>query len=94
MNLATLESVKSTYIKRTIGVAKNTRLRLVYLLARETFLLEDLRTMYPLPNTTASENLLKSLIIKEGKQYLRTFMELEPRSTGIGQQQTLKCDTR
>ena len=48
-NLATLESVKSTYIKRVIGVAKNTRSRLVYLLARETFLIEDLRTMYPYP---------------------------------------------
>jgi len=34
-NLATLESAKSTYIKRAIGVAKNTRSRLVYLLARE-----------------------------------------------------------
>ena len=61
-NLATLESVKSTYIKRAIGVAKNTRSRLVYLLARETFLIEDLRTIFPQPNTTASENLLKSLI--------------------------------
>ena len=48
-NLATLESVKSTYIKRAVGVAKNTRSRLVYLLARETFLIENLRTMYPYP---------------------------------------------
>ena len=44
-NLATLESVKSTYIKTAIGVAKNTRSRLVYLIARETFLKEDLRTI-------------------------------------------------
>jgi hypothetical protein len=43
-------------------VANNTRSTLVYLLTRETFLIEDLRTMYPLPNTTASENVLKSLI--------------------------------
>ena len=41
---------------------KNTKYRLVYLLARVTFLIEDLKTMYPLPHTTASENLLKSLI--------------------------------
>ena len=55
-NLTTLESVKSTFIKRAIGVAKNTRSRLVYLLVRETFLIEDLRTMYPLLNTTASNH--------------------------------------
>ena len=43
-------------------MVKNTGSRLVYLLARETFLIEDLRTMYPLPNTRTSEDLLKSLI--------------------------------
>ena len=53
-------------------MAKNTRSRIVYLLARETFLIEDLRTMYPLPNTTASENLKKSLI-KRGEEVPTDF---------------------
>ena len=35
-NLIILESVKSNYIKRAIGVAKNTRSRLDYLLARKS----------------------------------------------------------
>ena len=70
-NLATLESVKSTYIKRAIGVAKTTRSRLVYLLARETFLIRYLRTMYSLSNTTASENLLKSLIKRRDFKILK-----------------------
>lgn len=60
-NLETLEKVKATYIKKAIGVSKNTRSRLVYLLARETFLIEDLRTNMILPRTNASEQLLTTL---------------------------------
>ena len=60
-NLETLEKVKATYIKKAIGVSKNTRSRLVYLLARETFLIEDLRTNMTLPRTNASEQLLTTL---------------------------------
>jgi hypothetical protein len=60
-NLATMEKVKATYLKRAIGVAKTTKSRLVYLLAREPFLIEELRTQYPLPSTQAYEKLKKSL---------------------------------
>ena len=60
-NLETLEKVKATYIKKAIGVSKNTRSRLVYLLARETFLIEDLRTNMILPRANASEQLLTIL---------------------------------
>ena len=62
-NLATLESVKSTYIKRAIGVSKNTKSSLVYLLTRETFLIEDLRTMYPLSNTTGVAKNTRSRLV-------------------------------
>ena len=50
-----------------IGVAKTTISRLVYLLARETFLIEDLRTILQLPNTLASEKLLPTLNAKREK---------------------------
>ncbi|PSN47824.1 hypothetical protein C0J52_16432 [Blattella germanica] len=60
-NLATLERVKAAYIKKVLGVSKTTRSRLVYVLARETFLVEDLRTNLILPNTSATETLLRTL---------------------------------
>ncbi|PSN46113.1 hypothetical protein C0J52_17254 [Blattella germanica] len=60
-NLKTIEKVKATYLKKAIGVSKNTRSRLVYLLARETFLIEDLRMTMTLPRTNASEQLLTIL---------------------------------
>lgn len=71
-NLSVLERVKALYIKRAIGVSKTTRSRLVYLLARETFLIEDLRTL-PLQNTVAYENLLKSLERKREEIPLEFF---------------------
>lgn len=60
-NLEALEKVKALYIKRAIAVSKTTRSRLVYLLAREPFLIEDLRILLPLPNTKASEKSLQNL---------------------------------
>lgn len=60
-NLETLEGVKATYLKKAMGVSKYTRSRFVYLLARETFLTEDLRTNMMLPKTNASERLLSTL---------------------------------
>jgi hypothetical protein len=63
-NLSALERIKSLYIKRAIGVANTTRSRLVYLLAQEKFLIEDLRTRVQLPNTRASEKLLATLNTK------------------------------
>ena len=88
--------IRQSFITRNYivcTVAKNTISRLVYLLARETFLIEDLWTMYPYP-TQQPQRISSNHSLKEEKKYLRTFMEQEPWSTGIGQQQTLKCDTR
>ena len=75
-NLSTLERVKAMYIKKAIGVSKTTRSRLVYILARETFFIEDLRTQMPLPNTSAAEKLLATLVKKRE--------EIEPEFYGTG----------
>ena len=58
-NLNTLEKVKATYLKRALGVSKTTRSRLVYLLAREPFLLEDIKLRYMLQHTKALGNQMK-----------------------------------
>ena len=63
-NLSAMERIQSLYIKRAIGVVKTTRSRLVYLLARGTFLSEDLRTKLQLTNTCGSEKLLTTLNAK------------------------------
>ena len=44
-------------LKKSAGALKTTRSRLVYLLARETFLIEDLKTTFVRPYTRASEKL-------------------------------------
>ena len=60
-NLNTLEKVKATYLKRIFGVSKTTRSRLVYLLAREPFLLEDIKLRYMLQHTRALGNQMKTM---------------------------------
>ena len=50
-DLQTLENVKARFLKKTLGVSKYTLSRLVYVLAREPFLLEELRTKCNLPYT-------------------------------------------
>lgn len=60
-NLETLEKVKSIYLKRALGLSKTTRSRLVYLLARETFLIEDIKLRYMLQHTKAFENQLRTM---------------------------------
>lgn len=59
--LQDLESLKPRYLKRVLGVSKYTRSRYVYVLARETFLVEDLRMQMLLPATPAYEELLREL---------------------------------
>ena len=46
-----LEKVKTRFIKRAIGAGKQAPNRMVYMLARETFFLEDLRLKMLLPAT-------------------------------------------
>jgi hypothetical protein len=50
-NLKTLESVKATYLKKALRVSRCTPSRLVYVLARECLLVEDLRLKLLLPYT-------------------------------------------
>ena len=54
-DLTALERVKASFLKRTLGVAKSTPSRLVYEMAREPFLIEELKFRYDLPYTSAAE---------------------------------------
>jgi len=52
-NLCILDRVKTTFLKRVLGVSKSSRNRLVYVLVGcETFI-ENLRSMFHLPDTAA-----------------------------------------
>ena len=59
--LQDLENLKPRYLKRILGVSKFSLSRFVYVLARETFLIEDLRTQMLLQHTPAYEELLREL---------------------------------
>lgn len=50
-DLIALEKVKSRFLKAALGVSKFTKSRIIYELARETFLLEDIRLELQLPHT-------------------------------------------
>lgn len=50
-DLHTLENVKARFLKAALGVSKYSLSRLVYVLTRETFLIEELRTKLDLPAT-------------------------------------------
>ena len=64
-DLNTIEAVKARFLKLVLGVSKYTRSRLSYELARETFLIEDLRIKYFLPCT---ENWTKLLTERKEKR--------------------------
>lgn len=53
------ESVKASFLKRILAVSRFTSSRLVYVLTREQFFLEELRMRYLLPSTKAYEQLLQ-----------------------------------
>ncbi|PSN47588.1 hypothetical protein C0J52_04568 [Blattella germanica] len=53
------EKVKATFLKRALGVSRYTPSQLVYLLAREPFLIEDIRLRQCLPSTDAYQELLR-----------------------------------
>ncbi|KAJ4447264.1 hypothetical protein ANN_09268 [Periplaneta americana] len=50
-DLAKLENVKARFLKRVLGVGKQSPTRIVYVLAKESFFIEDLRLELMLPST-------------------------------------------
>ena len=60
-----LENVKATYLKKVLGVSKFTPSRLVYVLTRETLLIEDIRFQYLLQSTGEYEALREERNEKE-----------------------------
>ena len=60
-NLSTIEKVKARYLKRILGIGKSAPSRLTYVLAKETFFIEDIRAQFWLPNTKAYEKTLHLL---------------------------------
>jgi hypothetical protein len=58
-DLAALEKVKAKFLKKALGVSKYTRSRLVYELAKETFLVEELRINLLLPSSKSATKLLE-----------------------------------
>ncbi|KAJ9587891.1 hypothetical protein L9F63_018672 [Diploptera punctata] len=55
-DLERLEKVKPRFIKKALGASKYTPNRMAYMLARETFFLEDLRQRILLPATESSKS--------------------------------------
>ncbi|KAJ4443564.1 hypothetical protein ANN_05237 [Periplaneta americana] len=62
--LQELESLKPKYLERVLGVSKFSLSRYAYVLARETFSVEDLRLRMLLPSAPACEELLRELRMK------------------------------
>lgn len=60
-NLRDVERVKASFLKRAMCLSKYTPSRLTYVLARETYAIEDIRLRMMLPNTRAYEGLLQEL---------------------------------
>ncbi|KAJ4427799.1 hypothetical protein ANN_25452 [Periplaneta americana] len=56
-DLRTMENVKARFLKAALGISKHAPSRIAYELARENFLIEDLR--YKLPSTENSTRLLE-----------------------------------
>lgn len=63
-DLRTIEAVKSRFLKAVLGVSKYTKSRLVYELAKESFLLEDLRLEHNLPSTSCYTRVLLERVEK------------------------------
>jgi hypothetical protein len=60
-NLTDKERVKLTFLKRAMCLSKYTPSRLTYVLARETYAIEDICHKLLLPNTAAYDDLLQEL---------------------------------
>ena len=57
-DLIDLDKVKSRFLKRTLGVHKTARSRLVYLLTNEISFVEELRNQFDLEETQAYEQFI------------------------------------
>lgn len=62
--LADLEKVKATFLKKALCVSKFTPSRLVYILAREQFFIEELRLKMLLPTTSSYREMVSELMTK------------------------------
>ena len=60
-NLKQIENLKSRMLKKVLCVSKYTPSRLVYMLTKETFYIEDLKLDLSLPTSEAYQSLLKEL---------------------------------
>ena len=60
-NPTRIERVKALYLKRVMCLSKYTPSRLVYVLARESFCIEDIRSLHLLPSTNPYQELLRDL---------------------------------
>ena len=60
-DLALLETVKSRYMKRVLGIGKTAPSRMTYLLMKETFFIVDIRQQLLLSNIRAYETTLQGL---------------------------------
>ncbi|KAJ4437583.1 hypothetical protein ANN_17728 [Periplaneta americana] len=63
-NLADIERVKATFLKKALCLSKYTPSRLTYILSKEFFNIEDLRYQLLLTSTKAYEDLLQELKAK------------------------------
>jgi hypothetical protein len=63
-NLRDIGRVKSTFLKRAMCLSNHTPSRLTYVLARETYAIEDIRQKWLLPNTAACVDRLQELNAK------------------------------
>jgi hypothetical protein len=64
-DLALIERVKATYLKRALCLAKNAPSRITYELTKQPFYIEELRTRILLPSTRAYQVFLQELYPKE-----------------------------
>lgn len=72
-NLEDIEKIKGAFLKRALCLSKYTLSRLVYVLAKEQFFIEDLRQCMQLPSTVAYNSLLQELEKKRNKIWPEFF---------------------
>ena len=60
-----LEKIKAVYLKKILCISKYTPSRYAYVLAKETFFLEDLKLTFLLPETRASKDALQERLNKQ-----------------------------
>jgi Reverse transcriptase (RNA-dependent DNA polymerase) len=66
-DLYNLETVKSRFLKKVLGLSKYTKSRFTYKLANTDFFVNDLRKRFSLPNTPAYEKFLENKIFAQNQ---------------------------